>query len=78
MSTPVAAGSPPGPGGDPGAGSNPQRVAFDFDGTLTVKDSFNAFLTWRTPPARLALALLRLAPRLAAYAFDRDRGRVKA
>jgi phosphatidylglycerophosphatase C len=74
----VAAGSSPGPAGDPRAGSSPRLVAFDFDGTLTVKDSFNAFLAWRTPPARLALALLRLAPRLAAYAFDRDRGRVKA
>lgn len=53
-------------------------VAFDFDGTLTVRDSFNAFLAWRVPKARFALGLVRLAPELAAYAVARDRGRLKA
>ena len=53
-------------------------VAFDFDGTLTVRDSFNAFLRWRVPPGRFNAGLLRLAPALASYAFRRDRGRLKA
>jgi len=53
-------------------------VAFDFDGTLTVRDSFNAFLRWRVPPARFNAGLARLAPALAAYALNRDRGRLKA
>ena len=36
-----------------GAPGPPPVVAFDFDGTLTVKDSFIAFLRWRVsgPPA---------------------------
>jgi len=53
-------------------------VAFDFDGTLTVRDSFNAFLRWRVPKRRFALGLARLAPAFAAYAVERDRGRLKA
>ena len=53
-------------------------VAFDFDGTLTVRDSFTAFLKWRAGPGRWALGLLRLAPAALAYVFHRDRGRIKA
>jgi phosphatidylglycerophosphatase C len=53
-------------------------VAFDFDGTLTIRDSFTAFLKWRAGPARYATGIARLAPALAAYALDRDRGRLKA
>lgn len=53
-------------------------VAFDFDGTLTVRDSFNAFLRWRVPPGRFNQGLLRLAPALAGYAFNRDRAKLKA
>ena len=53
-------------------------VAFDFDGTLTVRDSFIAFLKWRAGPGRWALGLLRLAPAALAYVFHRDRGRIKA
>ncbi|MET0273058.1 MAG: HAD-IB family hydrolase [Phenylobacterium sp.] len=53
-------------------------VAFDFDGTLTVRDSFTAFLKWRAGPRRYALGLLRLTPSLVAYLFHRDRGRIKA
>jgi phosphatidylglycerophosphatase C len=53
-------------------------VAFDFDGTLTVRDSFTAFLKWRAGPARYALGLLKLAPSAVAYLFHRDRGRIKA
>ena len=53
-------------------------VAFDFDGTLTTRDSFTAFLAWRAGPIRYALGLLRLVPELARYAFLHDRGRLKA
>lgn len=53
-------------------------VAFDFDGTLTVHDSFIAFLAWRTPPPRLFRAAAALAPAALRYLFDRDRGRLKA
>lgn len=53
-------------------------VAFDFDGTLTVRDSFTAFLRDQAGPTRWALGLIRLAPALAAYLADRDRGRLKA
>lgn len=53
-------------------------VAFDFDGTLTGSDSFNAFLLWRVPPHRFVLGLLRLTPALVSYAFNRDRGRLKS
>lgn len=53
-------------------------VAFDFDGTLTVRDSFNAFLGWRVSPPRFLSGLVRLAPALAAYGLSRDRGQLKA
>jgi phosphatidylglycerophosphatase C len=62
-------------------GSPPQPapiVAFDFDGTLTVRDSFTAFLKWRAGPRRHALGLLRLTPAALAYLVHRDRGRIKA
>jgi phosphatidylglycerophosphatase C len=63
-----------------GGGNRPKLplVAFDFDGTITVRDSFTAFLKWRAGPARYALGLLRLAPGLLAYLVHRDRGRIKA
>jgi phosphatidylglycerophosphatase C len=53
-------------------------VAFDFDGTLTTRDSFTAFLKWRAGPVRYALGLVRLAPAALAYLVHRDRGRIKA
>lgn len=53
-------------------------VAFDFDGTLTIKDSFTGFLAWRVGTARFVAGLVRLAPSLAAYLVHRDRGRLKA
>lgn len=53
-------------------------VAFDFDGTLTTRDSFTAFLRWRTPGPRWALGGLRLVPAALAYLIHRDRGRIKA
>lgn len=60
----------------PTRGSGP-IVAFDFDGTLTVRDSFNAFLAWRTPPPRLARELLGLIPAALTYLVNRDRERLK-
>jgi phosphatidylglycerophosphatase C len=53
-------------------------VAFDFDGTLTVRDSFAAFLKWRAGPVGYWAGLARLAPAAARYVRDRDRGRLKA
>jgi phosphatidylglycerophosphatase C len=53
-------------------------VAFDFDGTLTVRDSFIAFLAWSIPSARLAAALIRLTPAFLLYLLLRNRGRLKA
>ena len=53
-------------------------VAFDFDGTLTIRDSFTEFLRWRAGRGGWALGLVKLAPAVAAYARDRDRGRIKA
>ena len=52
-------------------------VAFDFDGTLTVRDSFKAFLVWRTSGLRLLRGLARLTPAALRYALDRDRERLK-
>ncbi|CAN5241520.1 hypothetical protein BH09PSE1_BH09PSE1_28650 [soil metagenome] len=55
-----------------------QIVAFDFDGTLTIRDSFTEFLRWRAGGGGWAMGLLKMAPAVAAYARDRDRGRIKA
>jgi len=52
-------------------------VAFDFDGTLTWRDSFQAFLTWRFGPTRYGLSMAKLAPAALAFVADRDRGRLK-
>ncbi len=53
-------------------------VAFDFDGTLTIRDSFTAFLKWRAGKRRYQLGMVRLAPAALAYLAHRDRGRIKA
>jgi phosphatidylglycerophosphatase C len=53
-------------------------VAFDFDGTLTVRDSFTAFLKWRVSPGRYLLGMVRLVPAAVAYLGHRNRGRIKA
>ena len=53
-------------------------VAFDFDGTLTTRDSYTGFLAWRVGRLRYLAGLLRLAPALLAYLIHRDRGRLKA
>jgi phosphatidylglycerophosphatase C len=60
------------------ASTPPLLAAFDFDGTLTVRDSFRAFLTWRSDPLRLISGLLRLTPAFLRYPSNRDRGRLKA
>ena len=59
-------------------GAEPPIVAFDFDGTMTVRDSYTAFLKWRTPRAAWMLGGLRLVPAAVAYLIHRDRGRIKA
>jgi phosphatidylglycerophosphatase C len=53
-------------------------VAFDFDGTLTVRDSFLAFLAWRAGRRRYAAGLRRLSPAALAYLGHKDRGQLKA
>jgi len=60
------------------AGEFRPLVAFDFDGTLTWKDSFLAFLAWRAGPARHALGMVRLGPAALTYARNRDRTALKA
>src|SRR5579864_4109174 len=64
----------------PDQGPAPYRplVAFDFDGTLTWRDSFLAFLTWRFGAARYSLGMARLAGAAIGFARDRDRQRLKA
>lgn len=67
----------PGPVGQPPRADQP-IVAFDFDGTLTVRDSFTAFLRWRAGAGGWWSGLARMAPDLAAYIGHQDRGRLKA
>lgn len=63
----------------PNPSTPPQTVvAFDFDGTLTVRDSFIAFLAWRAGAAGFMLGMARLSPHVLAYLVHRDRGRLKA
>lgn len=59
--------------------AKPDRVlvAFDFDGTLTVKDSFMAFLAWRSGAAPFVLGMVQLIPDALAYLVHRDRGLIK-
>ena len=82
MTSPVArptqsVGAPQGTSDPPPADPRP-IAAFDFDGTLTVRDSFTAFLRWRTSGLAWTLGLLRLAPAMLVYVVTRDRGRLKA
>jgi phosphatidylglycerophosphatase C len=53
-------------------------VAFDFDGTLTTRDSFTSFLAWRVGRGRHLRGLAALIPATVLYLADRDRGRLKA
>jgi phosphatidylglycerophosphatase C len=64
------------PGDEPIEG--PVLIAFDFDGTLTVRDSFLAFLRWRKGPLAYAIGMARLAPDLMRYGLHRDREKLKA
>jgi len=52
-------------------------VAFDFDGTLTVRDSFLAFLLYREGALAYAWGGARMLPDLIAYLFSRDREKLK-
>ena len=65
---------------EPSPGETPFRplVAFDFDGTLTWRDSFLGFLAWRAGGRRYVMGLARLLPAGLAYLTHRDRGRMKA
>lgn len=58
-------------------GPDPPIVAFDFDGTMTVRDSYTAFLKFRTSPMAWALGGVRLIPAALAYLVHRDRERIK-
>ena len=53
-------------------------VAFDFDGTLTCRDSFVAFLLWRAGRLGFAAGLPALIPAILAYGLHGDRGLLKA
>ncbi len=57
--------------------SDKALVAFDFDGTLTVKDSFMAFIAWRSGAPRFLLGMIQLIPAALAYLIHRDRGLIK-
>ncbi|MDB5430531.1 MAG: HAD-superfamily subfamily hydrolase [Caulobacter sp.] len=57
---------------------NQLLVAFDFDGTITTRDSFTAFLKWRAGSVRYAWGCLRLAPAAVSYVFHRNRGKLKS
>src|SRR4051812_18054701 len=52
-------------------------IAFDFDGTMTTKDSYLAFLRWRAGWLGYAWGMACLAPAAISYIFHRDRGRLK-
>ena len=74
------------PRGDPGRDNAPEDraqrsgplVAFDFDGTMTVRDSFKAFLRWRIGGSAYWLGMVKLIPALLAYPFHRSRARLKS
>ena len=46
-------------------------VAFDFDGTLTARDTFLTFLRWREGWLGYWLGMLKLAPAAVVYFFNR-------
>jgi phosphatidylglycerophosphatase C len=53
-------------------------VAFDFDGTLTVSDTFLAFLRWREGNAGYYAGMAKLAPAASAFLVNRKVDRLKA
>lgn len=77
---------PPAPGGKTAPETAPVTVlepgrplvAFDFDGTLTVRDSFTDFLRWRVGTVGYLFGLARLIPAALLYLKTRDRGEIKA
>jgi phosphatidylglycerophosphatase C len=52
-------------------------VAFDFDGTLSVRDSFVAFLRQRVSGPRFILGMVKLAPAALRYGINQDRNDLK-
>lgn len=52
-------------------------VAFDFDGTMTVRDTFLTFLRWREGGFGYCMGMLRLWPAALVYLFNRDAERLK-
>jgi phosphatidylglycerophosphatase C len=57
---------------------NPTVHAFDFDGTLTYKDSFTAFLLWECGKRKTAATLALKPSILAHYLRSKDRGALKS
>ena len=53
-------------------------IAFDFDGTLTDRDSFVTFLTFASGRLKLAASLLGDPGMLADYLKTKDRGKLKS
>jgi phosphatidylglycerophosphatase C len=53
-------------------------IAFDFDGTLTTRDTFLAFLRWRSGRIGYWRGIARLTPALFAFAQNRNVERLKA
>jgi phosphatidylglycerophosphatase C len=83
VTTPTERQSEPSdPGRDTSSEEKPTRagplVAFDFDGTMTVHDSFKAFLHWREGSVTYWTGMVKLVPALLAYPFHRSRARLKA
>jgi phosphatidylglycerophosphatase C len=56
----------------------PRIAAFDFDGTLTWKDSFNAFLLYVCGPLKLGRTILAKPGPFLGYVKTRDRGALKS
>jgi phosphatidylglycerophosphatase C len=53
-------------------------VAFDFDGTLTVSDTFLAFLRWREGAMGYNTGMARLAPAAVSFLVNRKVDRLKS
>jgi HAD superfamily hydrolase (TIGR01490 family) len=45
----------------------PNLALFDFDGTITFKDSFTPFIVYAVEPRRMAIGKVVLSPMIAAY-----------
>ncbi len=68
----------PSPVPSPQAARGGPVVAFDFDGTLTTRDSFTDFLRWRDGTVSYGLGLARLMPAALRWLGNRDRAQIKA